>query len=84
MGDKMKETISKGQPKKKVSDILKQDKLQKFIQRVYQGQSMSMLCWEFKISPFDVKQLCKDNNLILNTGDIIKFCNRLHGRGVVD
>lgn len=67
---------SKGRPKKQV-ELLPPDKLKKFIQKVYQGESITMLKWEFKLSAENIKKLCKENNLILNTGDILVFSNRL-------
>lgn len=73
---------TKGRPKKVITNILKPELLDKFIQRVYNGQSIYMLCWEFKISQFEVRQLCKEHNLIVNSGDSITFGNKMHGRGV--
>lgn len=71
--------MNKGRPKKPPSkNIFSEEKLEKFRVRVAQGQSITMLCWEFKISSAEVKRLCKENNLILNTGDYLIFANRYH------
>jgi hypothetical protein len=51
----LKGTIMKatrGRPKGTNSYSLKPEVLDKFLQRVYQGQSITMLCWEFKLKPF--------------------------------
>ena len=80
METRMKTT--KGRPKK-VEFELKTEVLAKFINRVYQGQSINMLCWEFKLTQYQVRQICKQNSLVVNSGDYITFSNKLHGKGVV-
>jgi hypothetical protein len=75
---------TRGRPKGTNSYSLKPEVLDKFLQRVYQGQSITMLCWEFKLKPFQVKQICKENNVIVNGGDIITYSNKLHGKGIVN
>lgn len=71
--------MNRGRPKNStIKNTFNEDKLEKFKLRVSQGQSINMLCWEFKISSKEVKKICKDNNLILNTGDYLMFANRYH------
>lgn len=73
--------MNKGRPRKPTKKF-DEENFEKFKLRVAQGQSITMLCWEFKISSVEVRRLCKENNLTLNTGDYLKFANKYH-RGKV-
>lgn len=58
--------------------MLTPEKLETFKKRVISGQSLQMICWEFKLKPVDVKYLCKEHNLIVNSAGELNYVSKIH------
>lgn len=50
---------------------------QKLIQRIGSGQSLKMLCWEFKMKQKEITKFAKDNGYIVRNADFICYANKL-------
>jgi hypothetical protein len=57
--------------------MLPKNKIELFKKRVVNGQSLKMLKWEFKLKDDQIKTLCKEYNLILNTVDYLNYSYKL-------
>lgn len=53
---------------------------EKLMNRIKSGQSIEMLCWEFKMNKKDIKKFSKEHNLILRTTDSIRHANKFYLR----
>lgn len=56
-----------------MNDITK-DKLRK---KILVGQSLQMICYEFKISEKNVRLFARENNLVIRTKDALNYAARL-------
>ena len=50
---------------------------EKLKQRIRSGQTIDMLCWEFKMNKKDIYSFAKDNSLILRTSDYLRYVAKL-------
>lgn len=57
--------------------MISNEKLELFKKRVISGQSLIMLKWEFKLSEDQVRNLCKQHNLLLNTTDYLSYTSKM-------
>jgi hypothetical protein len=53
---------------------------EKLKQKINSGQSLKMICWEFKMNKSSVISFAKKNNLILRTKDDLRFSSKLNKR----
>jgi hypothetical protein len=50
---------------------------EKLIKRIHSGQSLKMLCWEFKMKEQEIFKFANDNGCIVRTLDFINYANKL-------
>ena len=50
---------------------------EKLIQRIASGQSLKMLCWEFKMDKKEITKFAKDNGYVVRNVDFIHYANKL-------
>jgi hypothetical protein len=52
--------------------------IEEFKKEVIKGQSITMICYKFKITKRNVLDLCKKENLLCNTTGNLAYVNKLH------
>lgn len=57
--------------------MIPNEKLELFKKRVASGQSLMMIKWEFKLTEEQVRKLCKEHNLLLNTTDYLAYSSKM-------
>lgn len=57
---------------------------EKLIQKIVSGQSIKMLCWEFKMKEKQMINFAKDQGLILRKGDHISYANKIDKRKFIE
>jgi len=50
---------------------------EKLIQRITSGQSLKMLSWEFKMTPYQISQFAKQHGYVLRTGDYLSYAHKM-------
>lgn len=59
---------------------MNEEQQEKLKNKIKSGQSMEMICWEFKLKKSHVTSFAKKNNLILRTGDPIRYANKIFSK----
>lgn len=57
-----------------------EEQKEKLKDRIKSGQSVEMLSWEFKLRKSHIVNFAKEHNLILRTGDHIRYANKIFSK----
>lgn len=60
------------------------EQIDKLHQKIISGQSLKMLCWEFKMKEKDIIKFAKDKGLILRKGDHISYANKIDKKKFIE
>jgi len=53
---------------------------EKLKERIRSGQTIDMLCWEFKMNKKNISSFAKEHSLVLRTGDYLRYASKLSSR----